>query len=180
MLFRSPPYINAFDYARTLRLENIWLGNITEKVLLDKKKYYVGTEKIITKDEERDLEILKDSELLKCYYKKIIEVDKKRGLILKKFFNDMKLNLLEMKKILKNESMYVIVIGNNSIRKINIESWKVLKEIAIKVGYEVETYFDYIIQNSYIRIPRNGKGGKINKDHVLVLRNKDENYGSKK
>lgn len=34
----SPPYINAFDYARTLRLENLWLGLDSEETIKDKKK----------------------------------------------------------------------------------------------------------------------------------------------
>ena len=30
LIITSPPYINAFDYARTMRLENLWLGYLTE------------------------------------------------------------------------------------------------------------------------------------------------------
>ena len=45
----SPPYINAFDYGRTMRLENLWLATLTEEMLREKKSMYVGTEKINTK-----------------------------------------------------------------------------------------------------------------------------------
>ncbi|WP_346867571.1 DNA methyltransferase [Clostridium sp. UBA1353] len=170
LVITSPPYINAFDYGRTLRLENLWLGILTEEELRIKKKYYVGTEKVVIKEEEEKLNILEDSKLLRDYFEKINSIDKKRALIVKKFFDDMKTNLIEMHRILKSGGYYCIVIGNSSIRNVEVESWKVLGDISLAVGYTVETYFSYIIQNPYIRIPRSGKGGKINSDYVLVLK----------
>ena len=55
----SPPYINAFDYGRTMRLENLWLETLTEDELRNKKRQYVGTEKINFKKEKSNLSILK-------------------------------------------------------------------------------------------------------------------------
>ena len=69
LVITSPPYINAFDYGRTMRLENLWLGLLTENELRDKKKDYVGTEKIKTYKEKEDLSILKESEILEKVYK---------------------------------------------------------------------------------------------------------------
>ena len=53
----SPPYINAFDYVRTLRLENLWLQMATEDELREKKKLYLGTESIKVKVECENLQI---------------------------------------------------------------------------------------------------------------------------
>ena len=102
LVITSPPYINAFDYGRTMRLENLWLATLTEECL-----NYGGK--------------------------------------------------------------YIIVIGNSNIRKVNIESWKVLNDLATNIGFVRINYFNYVIQNPYIRIPRKEKGGKINNDYVLVL-----------
>ena len=166
----SPPYINAFDYARTMRLENLWLNTMTENELREKKKDYVGTESIKVAEEEKNLEILDKSPILKSYYNQIFEKDKKRALIVKKFFEDMEDNLKNTYKHLKPNGHYMIVIGNSSIRKVEVESWKVIQQISELVGFKTETYFNYLIQNPYIRIPRGDKGGKINADHVLVLK----------
>ena len=166
----SPPYINAFDYGRTLRLENLWLSTLTEEQLRKKKKFYVGTEKINVNKEKDNLEILEKSELLKQYYAAIKEIDEKRALIVKKFFEDMEVNLQCVYKQLKKNGVYVIVIGNSNIRKNIIESWKVIEEIAKSIGYKTEDYFNYIIRNPYIRIPRKGVGGQISKDYVLILK----------
>ena len=166
----SPPYINAFDYVRTLRLENLWLGIFNEEQLRNKKKEYVGTEHLKMAEEEKDLSILNDSELLSEYYNEILNIDKKRALIVKRFFEDMKKNLDQVYRNLSEEGHYMIVIGNSKIRGVEIESWKVLEELGAIIGFETDLYFNYIIQNPYIRIPRNGKGGIIKSDHVLILK----------
>lgn len=165
----SPPYINAFDYVRIMRLENLWLNMATEDELRNKKKYYVGTESIRVKNERENLDILNDSELLRIYFNQIHDVDERRALIVKKFFEDMKKNLQEVHRTLKPGAKYVIVIGNSNIRKINVESWKVLKDIALTIGYNYITHVGYEIQNPYIRIPRGNQGGKIAIDHILVI-----------
>ncbi|RHP91064.1 MULTISPECIES: DNA methyltransferase [unclassified Clostridium] len=165
----SPPYINAFDYGRTMRLENLWLDTLTEEMLRKKKSQYVGTEKINMKKEKSELGILEKSDLLKAYYNQIVEQDEKRALIVKKFFEDMEDNLRCVYSQMNICGKYVIVIGNSTIRKVNVESWRVIEEIANKIGFKTVQYFNYVIQNPYIRIPRKGMGGKINKDYVLVL-----------
>lgn len=175
----SPPYINAFDYGRTMRLENLWLSTLTEEILREKKSCYVGTEKINIKKEKNDLRILEDSSYLKSYYDKIIQLDEKRALVVKKFFEDMKSNLSNVYSQMNMGGKYIIVIGNSTIRKVEVESWKVIEEIANKIGFKTVQYFNYIIQNPYIRIPRKGMGGKINNDYVLVLEKEFDN-GAKK
>ena len=165
----SPPYINAFDYVRTLRLENLWLNMATEDELRNKKKLYMGTESINVKIEREKLEILERSDLLNDYFQKIRAIDERRALIVKRFFEDMEDNLNEVYRVLKKNSYYVIVIGNSTIRKTNVESWRILKDLSVKMGFNYVTHFGYEIQNPYIRIPRGSKGGKISIDHILVL-----------
>lgn len=169
----SPPYINAFDYGRTMRLENLWLNTLTEEMLREKKSQYVGTEKINSKEEIINLDILQKSVLLQEYYSQIVSIDEKRALIVKKFFEDMETNLYQVYSQMNKGGKYIIVIGNSSIRKVNVESWKVIEQIAHKIGFKTVEYFNYIIQNPYIRIPRKGMGGKISKDFVLVLEKGD-------
>lgn len=168
----SPPYINAFDYSRILRLENIWLGHISEAELREKKRKYVGTENINLKKEEEDLTILSKSLLLNDIYFKILNHDKKRALIVKKFFEDMEKNLIQVYNKLKKNKKYCIIIGNSNIRNIEVESWKIIGDMAECIGFEIETYFSYKITNHYLRIPRGNKGGKVNSDYILVLNKK--------
>ncbi len=112
---------------------------------------------------------MQKSNLLKEYYDQIADQDEKRSLIVKKFFEDMETNLHLVYDQMNEGGKYVIVIGNSTIRKVKVESWKVIEEIANKMGFKTVQHFNYIIQNPYIRIPRKNMGGKINKDYVLVL-----------
>lgn len=167
----SPPYINAFDYPRTLRLENLWMGTHTEDSILKSKNYYVGTERFSLKDEkEKSLGILDLSINLKEKFYLIKEIDEKRAYVVKKFFEDMKINLINVNNHLEIGGHYVIVIGNSVIRKEQLESWSILKDIAPSTGFSFVEHFSYTIRNPYIRIPRSGRGGEIKKDHILVLK----------
>ena len=172
----SPPYINAFDYVRILRLETLWLGLSNEDELRESKKNYVGTESLSIKI-SLEMSILDESKLLKDYYHELNVIDKKRAHVLLNFFNDMKSNLNSIYKSLKDGGVYAIVIGNSMIRGIEIESWKVLQEIGENNGFSTDIHFSYIIRNHYLRIDRKKFGGKINSDFVLVLRKRN---GTKK
>lgn len=167
----SPPYINAFDYPRTLRLENLWMETHTEESILNSKKQYVGTEHFNLEDERtKSLDILELSTTLKEKFTLIKNTDEKRAFVVKKFFSDMKSNLLNVNTHLSTGGHYIIVIGNSVIRKNLIESWKILSDIAPYAGFSCISHFSYIIKNPYIRIPRSGRGGEIKKDHVIVLK----------
>ena len=61
-------------------------------------------------------------------------------------------------------------MGDCVIRGEVIEASNYLQDIACKVGFKKEKYFSYLIKNPYLRIPRNGKGGIIKFDKVLVLK----------
>lgn len=165
----SPPYINAFDYARSMRLENLWLGFETEESIRKGKKDYVGTESIKNYSNFSHSDFMQDSPLLIQYLESIHKTDVKRAAVVNKFFCDMKTNLLLTYNSLKEGGHYIIVIGNSEIRKTEIRSWEVIKEIAVNIGYHYDYHFAYMIKNPYIRIPRGGQGGKIATDYVLVL-----------
>ena len=153
-----------------MRLENLWVGTATEDSLRAKKKQYVGTEKVSVKELNKDMAIFDRSPLLKEVFAQILTKDSKRAYIVKKFFEDMDINLAKVYEALESGGHYIIVIGNSVIRSVNIESWKILNQIASYRHFKHVLDFSYIIQNPYIRIPRKGRGGKINEDYVLVLR----------
>ena len=103
-------------------------------------------------------------------YNAIVGVDVRRALIVKRFFDDMFLNLSNVYTHLKENGIYMIVIGNSTTRNCTIESWKVLRDLSRTIGYSYVGHFGYIIQNPYIRIPRKHNGGEIKEDYILILR----------
>lgn len=165
----SPPYINAFDYVRVLRLENLWLKNFNSKEILDHKKRQIGNE-LIPASRYREKPKLLNIPLLDKKISKIYSVDKIRSYIVYDYFNEMNKNFKEVYSCLKKGGTFCIVIGNSVIRNENIETNKFFIAMLKKLKFKVIHSFSYKIKNPYLRIPRSGKGGIISKDHVIVVK----------
>jgi|688.fasta_scaffold91968_2 DNA modification methylase len=167
----SPPYINAFDYVRSLKLENYWLGLVDEAAMLNLRKGSVGTESLSQNDIDATIHY---PSLLTSTLGAIRPLDKKRALVVNKYFQDMRLNLLDVHRLLEPGSRYVVVVADSEIRGVHVQTRKILSEIAASIGLTEETYFGYTIENRYLRIPRQGKGGLMKVDWVLVLRKSEK------
>lgn len=162
----SPPYINAFDYVRSLRLENAWLGYFGDSNISTIKKNQIGTETISVEIYKN--EILKtDIKTLDKILNKISLVDKKRAYVVLKYFQDMEANIISVKDLLKVNAHYIIVVGDSVIRDIEVPTHKILIEIAERNGLKLENTFSYIIKNRYLRIPRADRGGFIKYDWII-------------
>ena len=165
----SPPYINAFDYVRSLRLENAWLGYFGDSNISVIKKNQVGTETIGAEIYKK--EILKTGiKTLDKILNKISLVDKKRAYVVLKYFQDMEANIISVKDLLKVNSHYIIVVGDSVIRDIEVPTHKILIEIAQRNDLKLENTFSYIIKNRYLRIPRADRGGFIKYDWIIDLK----------
>ncbi|MGI6097837.1 MAG: DNA methyltransferase [Dethiobacteria bacterium] len=159
----SPPYANAVDYPRTHQLETYWLG-FAQGSLTPLKKKQVGTESVSAKD-YKELHLIgvkeADEVITKIYNK-----DPRRAYIAYKYLKDMQKNLEEVYKVLKFNSRYIIVVGNNRIRGEVFENWKYIIALAEKVGFKLENYFASEIIKHFIKVPREER---IDTDWILVL-----------
>ncbi len=164
----SPPYINAFDYVRSLRLENAWLGFYGDSTIMNVKRKQVGTEIISSEIYKKEISKSKN-ERLNSILSKIYKKDKKRAFVVYKFFEDMEKNFIEIRRLLKNNSHYIVVVGDSRIRGIDVPTHEILIDLAEQNGFKLETLFSYVIKNRYLRIPRAGRGGLIKKDWVIDM-----------
>lgn len=160
----SPPYANAVDYPRTHQLEIYWLGLATGSLTPLKKKH-IGTESV-NSNEYKDLrEIgIKEADTV---ISKIYNIDQRRAFIVYKYLDDMKMNLTEIHRVLKYNSRYIIVVGNNRIRGEIFENWKYIMSLAENIGFSVENYFASEIIKHFIKVPRDER---IDTDWVLILK----------
>ncbi len=166
----SPPYINAYDYVRSLRFEDMWLGLASNEELKKSKQSYIGTE--ISKSFYDKYRYASQSETVVPIVEKITEVDAKRAAIVNTYFEDMAKNMIAVREELKQNGRYVIVVGDSNIRGQSIPTAKVLAEIAEKNGYIFELSFKYVIRDRYLHLPRGNRGGIIKYDEILVLKKK--------
>jgi DNA modification methylase len=164
----SPPYINAFDYVRSLRLENAWLGYYGDNNIIEVKRKQIGTETISSKLYLSKMPIY-GIKKLDVIILKIYEKDKKRAYVVYQFFKDMEENIKQIYKLLKPKSHYIIVVGDSLIRDVVVDTHNILIDVAKKNGFDLVNLFSYVIKNRYLRIPRKGRGGLIKKDWVIDL-----------
>ena len=160
----SPPYVNAVDYPRTHQLETYWLG-LAEGSLTPQKKLHVGTESVSV----NDYKIFHSTgyESIDFVLKNIYNIDKRRSFIAYKYLEDMRLNLQEVRRVLKPGARYVVVVGNNRIRGQIFENWKYIITMAEEMNFEVESYFGSEIIKHFIKVPREER---INTDWIIVLK----------
>jgi len=168
----SPPYINAFNYVRSLKLENIWLDFVDHDQLQKLHKKQIGTERIPASvyNEKVPSTGLKnlDSKLHNIY-----QEDPRRSHTVSKFFDAMEDNLQEIRRSLVPGGYYCLVVGRNKIRGEQINTPEILKKLAAEIGYEVVEEISYVIQDRYLNMPRKGRGGKIEEDMIVVLKSKE-------
>ncbi len=159
----SPPYANAVDYPRTHQLEMYWLG-LADGSLAELKKQHIGTESVKADDYKKlcTIGIESADKVLKAIYEK----DSRRSYICYKYLVDMVQNMKEVYRTLKKGGRYIIVVGNNIVRKQTFETWRYLMPLAEQIGYLVECYFASEIIKHFIKVPREER---INTDWIVVL-----------
>lgn len=162
----SPPYINAFDYVRSLKLENFWLDGFDHEKLNKLYDHQVGSEKVKASNDVPKFGIKELDQILI----KIHPIDKKRAWIIYEYFKAMEENLKSVFNCLEKNGYYCVVVGNSKIRGFDVNTANIISKIAKNVGYKKELEFSYIIRNRYLRIPRSGRGGLIPKDYILIFK----------
>lgn len=168
----SPPYLNAFDYTQIIKIESAWVGTLENEDIPKLRNVQVGNEK--RKDNEIDHFIEK---LFEPYFQEILQQGAKENKNYNKvaktclsYFNDIKNNLTCVYEVLKKGGEYHMIIGDNTIKKIDIPTHKLIAEIAKEVGFDWFGYYKYAIKDHRTSIPRKDNGGKINYEFVLMLR----------
>lgn len=162
----SPPYINAMDYVRCIKLESAWIDTGDDEVFSSVRKKQLGEQvrtkeaipnDIVTRIAAPRLEYLKNEDLPR--YKTALS-----------YFQDMHDNLKSVHSALKKNSYYHIIIGNSVIRSQEVETHQIIAELAEELNFSWDGYFCYPIKDHRTSLPRNGNGGKISVEHVLSLR----------
>ena len=161
----SPPYINAMDYTRCIKLESAWIGTADDTVIQDVRNAQLGES--IRRHNCMSYDFV--SEIASKYFNELKVHDAEKYQIALSFFDDMAGNLNSVKNALTQGGSYYVIIGNSSIRGVKIDTHAVIAEIGSALGFSWEKYFKYKIKDHRTSIPRGNRGGKIEYEHVLGL-----------
>ncbi len=162
----SPPYINAMDYTRCIKLESAWIGTADDAIIRDVRNAQLG-ESVRRHRKSVDAMV---SEFSRQHFGALEVADEARFKTASVFFDDMRKNLKSVGEALKPGGLYYVIVGNSRIRGVDVPTHQVIADIAVELGFEWEKYFLYRIKDHRTSIPRGDRGGKIEYEHVLGLR----------
>ena len=131
LIVTSPPYANnAIDYMRAHKFSLVWFGwKIAD--LSEIRSRYLGHDAI---SGVRGLGLPDQCEdtLLK-----LSDRDRKKALALRRYFEEMKGVIEEMKRVLKSGKPAVIVVGSSRIKGLDVETHSGLAAIGESVGFDL-------------------------------------------
>lgn len=165
LILTSPPYLSAQKYVRTSRLELLWLGFSDEEIRAV-EVCSIGTEKVSTRTETEPFKIVSVDQLVE----KTCSVSSERGIILFSYFDGMLKSLQEMYRVLKKGGCAILVVGNNKVLGEWIDTYALLADIAISVGFRLILVLRDEIRGRSMMTKRNGTGGLIKNEFIVVLK----------
>lgn len=169
LVITSPPYINAQKYIRTTKFELFWLGLVSEEELPALDRTFVGTERLFSNEyQELSLTGVQSADSV---IERIYERNKERAGIVSRYFVDMRQVIRETHRVLKKSGRFVLVVGDNTICGLKVESHQILTDIAVQnSGFEAETVLVDKIRSRGMITKRHETGGMVLDDWVIVLR----------
>ena len=166
MIMTSPPYMTAQKYVRSTRLELYWLGMISEADLKELDKQTIGTERVSALLEKQELGIVAIDNLLK----KIGKLSKERMLVTYEYFKNMAQVFIQCYRLLKKDGLMILVIGNNKVGNLTVNTARLLTELAKKSGFKDVFILRDEIKGRGMITKRHGTGGLIKDEYIVVLR----------
>jgi DNA modification methylase len=165
LVVSSPPYLDSVDYPYNMMLEYFWLG--PHIGVPDRKSFNALRRRPIgAKKPDERLELPASLEGL-------IRLDvmpPERQVAAATYFWLMERTFQEVARALKPGGRYVLVVGNSQSRVDVLPLHDAFVRIASRAGLDLERAFGYRIRRHYMKFPRNGRGGIILIDWILVLR----------
>ena len=161
----SPPYINALDYTRCVKIEGALCGCINDSIAKNMRNIQLGHEN--RKNADISDRVFR---LFEPYFQEIKEKDITRAKLCLSYFNDMLKNLLCVYDVLRTGGEYHIIIGDNTIKNVHIPTHEIIDALAQSVGFTLFGYYKYKIKDHRTSIPRGQFHQKIVYEHVLMLK----------
>lgn len=168
LIITSPPYANAIDYMRAHKFSLVWFGHPISE-LTELRSTYIGSEKTAN-FEDSDL-----PEYCRHTIADLVEIEKPKAKVIAKYFNEMKLVISEMHRVLKSSKYCIIVVGNSTVRGYLVQTNKHLEELGRSVGFKVVANMAREIDRNKRMMPisfnstRNGIEQRMHEEYILIF-----------
>jgi DNA modification methylase len=155
LIVTSPPYVTSYEYADLHQLTALWLEYT--KDLSDFRKRFIGTSYHNKKD------LVLNSALAEKIRNELLKKDKKITEEVSTYFSEMNQVFVEMKRILKRRGKTCIVIGNTSLKGVEILNAEVFAEQLQNLGLKIIDIIKREIPSKNLPSVRDEKTGKFAK-----------------
>ena len=153
LIVTSPPYANAIDYMRAHKFSLVWFGASVAD-LSELRAEYVGSERI----GHRQCATLPDRP--ETILRQLTERDGTKAAILRKYFIEMKSVLAEMYRVLRSDSVAIVVVGTSMMRNICVQTHFCIADMAAELGFDVVGIAKRVLDRNKRMMPaRFGKKG---------------------
>jgi DNA modification methylase len=170
LVVTSPPYANAIDYVRAHKFSLVWFGQSVAS-LTELRSKYIGTERA------NDSSPTGLPAFAKSTIERVSELDKVKGRILTKYFQEMKIVIKEVHRVLKMNKNAVIVIGSSTMRGVETQTHLNLIEIAKEVGFQMVGVAKRLIDRDRRMMPARNRSDnssqiemRMHEEYVIGLR----------
>jgi len=153
LIVTSPPYVTSYEYADLHQLTALWLEYT--KDLSDFRKRFIGTSYHSKKD------LILNSSIAESIREKLLDIDKKTAEEVSTYFSEMNQVFVEMKRMLKKGGKTCIVIGNTSLKGVEILNAEVFVEQLQNLGLKIADIIKREIPSKNLPSVRDQKTGKF-------------------
>jgi len=162
LILFSHPYVTSYEYFDVHKLSIIWLEHVED--LRTIKRRFIGN----MSDKSKGIKI--KSSLAVEIVKELAEKDRRLSKAVEAYFEDMQISFEEMDKVLKDNGVVVMVIGNTKLKGVEIKNAEVFAEMFTCMGYVVEKVIKRPIPSKNLPTVRDPKTGKFtsSNSHVKV------------
>lgn len=164
LIITSPPYVTSYEYADLHQLSLLWFGDDSKNFkkwhhfsneFIDFRRNFIGT----SSKEEKTGDF--NSVIAKQIVENLAKVERPLAIDVANYFLDMKKVFAEMHRVLKPGAKACIIIGNTSLRGVEILNAQVTVEQMQMAGFSKVDFIKREIPNKMITPWRDLKSGKF-------------------
>jgi hypothetical protein len=179
LVVTSPPYCNALDYTRAHMLAVAWLSDfiamsLEEYSLLGRR--YIGTDRAAFAHQPEEKGGALQIPLVRQIIADISEQDRKKGMVVRRYFGDMWQVLNQIGRVLRPGGHAALVVCPSNIRKIPIPTHQAFEQMAHWIelpeqfGFELVFRRERTINDRRRLMPYIGMEERMRTEYVLVFK----------
>jgi len=153
LIVTSPPYVTSYEYADLHQLTALWFEYT--KDLTNFRKRFIGT------SYHNKKELVLNSEIAEDIKEALFKKHKKTAEEVATYFSEMNQVFKEMKRILKKGRRTCIVIGNTSLKGVEILNAEVFVEQLQNLGFRIDDIIKREIPSKNLPSARDKKTGRF-------------------